>query len=242
MEKNRITEQQPIRSESIIQLLSHQQRQQPLFNSVSVIQQAPPSRPPSSTLIVPATNENNSLMDAESEEDENENDDDEDDVNEEQENFEPISYVSNNTFSEQQPSTSKSENINEEHNNKMLVPYNSLINVDEEDIESIEQKTHDGFNYSHVQSAINAHTRYNYSNFYDENYYKYYYLPPNTNNFCDENSSHSNNLQEKSSSNINDDDLINNMLSEYSVQNNYNNNHSHNSRSNQASVELCKVE
>ena len=145
-------------------------------------------------------------------------------------------------------------NSNEESSNQMLVPYNSsaalitaskLIGVDEEDIESIEQQTHDGFNYSHVRSSINAHTRYNYSNFYDENYYKYYYLPSNLNNYHDHhNSSYSNDLQQNSSNVVDDDgDSMNNTHLTI-VRNRYddNNGYSHNNRSNLASVELCKVE
>ncbi|KAH9517546.1 mineralocorticoid receptor [Dermatophagoides farinae] len=253
---------QPVRSESIIQLLSYQQqRQQPLFNSVSVIQQAPPSRPPSSALVVSTHNENDDSLIAESEDEDNNDEEEEDgieEVLEKQENCQPISYVSVCAYSEQQSSTSKSggtnNNSNEESSNQMLVPYNSsaalitaskLIGVDEEDIESIEQQTHDGFNYSHVRSSINAHTRYNYSNFYDENYYKYYYLPSNLNNYHDHhNSSYSNDLQQKSSNVVDDDgDSMNNTHLTI-VRNRYddNNGYSHNNRSNLASVELCKVE
>ncbi|KAH9420297.1 Nuclear receptor sub 3, group C, member 2 [Dermatophagoides pteronyssinus] len=207
-------QQQPIRSESIIQLLSHQQQrqQQPLFNSVSVIQQAPPSRPSSSAaLIINNNNNNNDNVNSNSNSNDDslmaedlDNENDNDDVIEIQDISQSIPANNNNnndtaTFSQQQrqPSTSKSEDTNNnekyDNNNKMLVPFNnnqnrSLIDIvvdDEEDLDSLEQMTHDVFNYSHVQSSssLNEHTRYNYNNFYEENYCKYYYTPANSNTY-----------------------------------------------------------
>nr|XP_027203738.1 GATA zinc finger domain-containing protein 14-like isoform X2 [Dermatophagoides pteronyssinus] len=283
-------QQQPIRSESIIQLLSHQQQrqQQPLFNSVSVIQQAPPSRPSSSAaLIINNNNNNNDNVNSNSNSNDDslmaedlDNENDNDDVIEIQDISQSIPANNNNnndtaTFSQQQrqPSTSKSEDINNnekyDNNNKMLVPFNnnqnrSLIDIvvdDEEDLDSLEQMTHDVFNYSHVQSSssLNEHTRYNYNNFYEENYCKYYYTPANSNTYHHNdhsNGSNSNSYLDDNEilkpSSTNDDLISENDLTPTSmnrIQNfNYDNNdydygnNNHENRSNIASVELCKVE